>query len=96
MKKILNITSLLLIVFIVFAFVNYRYLNIGFLSLNSLDEYAFHGSLLNMYEGLTNYSKNIDNISKKDLNILMDIYHKNEEYIKNHWNRKRIEQQPNK
>ncbi|TRX13404.1 glycosyltransferase family 39 protein [Flavobacterium gawalongense] len=52
MKKIVPITCLLIIVFLVLAFINYRYLNIGFLSIYSIDEYAFHGSLLNMYEGL--------------------------------------------
>jgi len=35
------------------AYINYRDLNIGFLSLYSIDEYAFHGSLINMYDGLT-------------------------------------------
>lgn len=47
MKKILFIVSL------IFLYMNYRHLNLGFLSLYSLDEYAFHGSLRTMYEGLT-------------------------------------------
>lgn len=34
------------------ASVNAHYLKLGFLSLHSIDEYAFHGSLLNMYDGL--------------------------------------------
>ena len=46
MKKIIAI------VFIFLVFINYRHLNIGFLSLFSVDEFAFHGSLLNMYDGL--------------------------------------------
>ena len=44
--------TLLLIIFLIFAYVNYRHLNLGFLSIYSLDEYAFHGALLTMYEGL--------------------------------------------
>jgi len=44
---------LLTLVFVVLAYINYRHLNIGFLSLYSIDEYAFHGSLINMYNGLT-------------------------------------------
>ncbi|KAB7892659.1 ArnT family glycosyltransferase [Poseidonibacter ostreae] len=40
------------IVLIALVYLNYRHLNIGFLSLYSIDEYAFHGSLLNMYDGL--------------------------------------------
>jgi len=43
---------ILIIVFAVFAYVNYRHLNIGFLSLVEIDEYAFHHSLLNMFEGV--------------------------------------------
>ena len=43
---------LLTIVFIILAFINYRHLNIGFLSLVSIDEYAFHHSLINMFEGV--------------------------------------------
>jgi hypothetical protein len=39
-------------VFLILAYINYRYLNIGFLSTYSVDEYAFHGSLLNMYHGV--------------------------------------------
>ena len=46
MKKIL------LIIFIVLAYLNYRYLELGFLQNYSPDEYAFHGSFLNMYEGV--------------------------------------------
>ena len=41
------------IVFVIFAFVNFRHLNIGFLSLVEIDEYAFHHSLINMFEGVT-------------------------------------------
>jgi len=41
--------------FILLAYFNYQHLNIGFLSLHSLDEYAFHGSLVNMYDGLTSF-----------------------------------------
>jgi len=44
---------LLTLVFVALAYINYRHLNIGFLSLYSIDEYAFHGSLINMYDGLT-------------------------------------------
>ena len=40
------------IVFVIFAFVNFRHLNIGFLSLVEIDEYAFHHSLMNMFEGV--------------------------------------------
>ena len=40
------------IVFVIFAFVNFRHLNIGFLSLVEIDEYAFHHSLINMFEGV--------------------------------------------
>lgn len=46
MKKII------FILFVALAYINYRFLNIGFLSIHSIDEYAFHGSLLNMYDGL--------------------------------------------
>ncbi len=46
MKKIL------LIIFILFAYLNYRYLELGFLQNYSVDDYAFHGSLLNMFEGV--------------------------------------------
>lgn len=46
MKKII------IIVFIFLAYINYRHLDIGFLSQFSIDEYVFHGSLLNMYDGL--------------------------------------------
>lgn len=42
----------LFLVFLVFLCINYRHLNLGFLSIYSIDEYAFHGSLLAMYEGL--------------------------------------------
>ena len=42
----------LFLVFLVFLCINYRHLNLGFLSIYSIDEYAFHGSLLTMYEGL--------------------------------------------
>ena len=50
MKKI---TSIIVVVFLVLAYLNYRHLDIGFLSNYSIDEYAFHGSLLKMYKGLT-------------------------------------------
>ena len=43
---------LIAIVFVILAYVNYRHLNIGFLSLVELDEYAFHHSLINMFEGV--------------------------------------------
>lgn len=43
--------KILLPVLIVLFFLDYHYLNIGFLQLHSIDEYAFHGSLLNMYHG---------------------------------------------
>ena len=49
MKNIIIITNSVLVIL---ACLNYKYLNIGFLSNYSIDEYAFHGSLLNMYEGL--------------------------------------------
>jgi hypothetical protein len=39
-------------VFAVFAYINFRHLNIGFLSLVELDEYAFQHSLINMFEGV--------------------------------------------
>ena len=39
-------------VFAVFVYINYRHLNIGFLSLVELDEYAFQHSLINMFEGV--------------------------------------------
>jgi len=42
-------------VFLVLAYINYRHLNIGFLSLYSIDEYAFHGSLVTMYDGLISF-----------------------------------------
>ena len=41
---------ILVTVFAVFAYVNYRHLNIGFLSLVEIDEYAFHHSLINMFD----------------------------------------------
>jgi hypothetical protein len=43
---------ILVTVFAVFVYVNYRHLNIGFLSLVEIDEYAFHHSLINMFEGV--------------------------------------------
>ena len=43
---------ILVTVFAVFAYVNYRHLDIGFLSLVEIDEYAFHHSLINMFEGV--------------------------------------------
>ena len=43
---------LITIVFFILAYVNYRHLNIGFLSLVEIDEYAFHHSLINMFEGV--------------------------------------------
>ena len=43
---------LIAIIFVILAYVNYRHLNIGFLSLVELDEYAFHHSLINMFEGV--------------------------------------------
>lgn len=49
------IKFILFLTFLILAYMNYRHLNIGFLSLYSIDEYAFHGSLLNMYEGLINF-----------------------------------------
>jgi hypothetical protein len=36
----------------ILAYINYRHLNIGFLSFVQIDEYAFHNSLINMYEGV--------------------------------------------
>jgi len=42
----------LILIFLIFSYINYRHLNLAFLSLYSIDEYAFHGSLLTMYEGL--------------------------------------------
>ncbi|NQV78881.1 MAG: hypothetical protein HQ490_11105, partial [Lutibacter sp.] len=46
-----QIISIIVAVFVVLAYLNFRHLDIGFLSNYSIDEYAFHGSLLNMYEG---------------------------------------------
>ncbi|MGN7808429.1 glycosyltransferase family 39 protein [Flavobacterium sp. 22076] len=53
MKKKGIIGYISILVFSTLAYVNYKHLNIGFLSVYSIDEYAFHGSLLNMYDGLT-------------------------------------------
>jgi hypothetical protein len=47
--------NLIFLIFLVFSYFNYRHLNLGFLQNYSLDEYAFHGSLLNMYEGLISF-----------------------------------------
>lgn len=44
--------QVVLLVFLFLLVINYRYLNLGFLSLYSIDEYFFHGSLLNMRDGL--------------------------------------------
>jgi len=49
MKKIL------FLIFLLFSYYNYRHLNLGFLQNYSIDEYAFHGSLLYMYEGLISF-----------------------------------------
>ena len=49
MKKILSI------IFIVFTYLNYRNLELGFLQNYSPDGYAFHGSLLNMFEGVMSF-----------------------------------------
>lgn len=46
---------ILIVVFLILAYANYNHLNIGFLSTYSIDEYAFHGSLLNMYDGITSF-----------------------------------------
>lgn len=56
MKKTRLILVLSVVVFLILAYFNFRHLNIGYLSLYSIDEYAFHQSLLNMYDGLTNFS----------------------------------------
>jgi len=48
-KKILSI------IFIVFTYLNYRNLELGFLQNYSPDGYAFHGSLLNMFEGVMSF-----------------------------------------
>ncbi len=42
-------------IFALLAYINYRHLNLGFLSIYSIDEYAFHGSLVTMYEGLMTF-----------------------------------------
>jgi 4-amino-4-deoxy-L-arabinose transferase-like glycosyltransferase len=46
------VKKILLIIFIVLAYLNYRFLELGFLQNYSVDGYAFHGSLLNMFEGI--------------------------------------------
>jgi len=57
-KKILRLffsspfSVLLLILFVLLGIINLRFTDIGFLSLANLDEYAFHGSLLTMFDGL--------------------------------------------
>jgi len=43
---------LLSVLFVILCYLNYRHLELGFLSLHSIDEYAFHGILLKMYDGL--------------------------------------------
>jgi len=43
---------ILVTLFAAFAYVNYRHLNIGFLSFVENDEYVFHRSLINMFEGV--------------------------------------------
>ncbi len=48
MKKII------ITIFIIFLLLNYRNLNLGFLTMYSLDEFAFYGSLNRMYEGFVN------------------------------------------
>ena len=45
----------LIILFIVLGYINYKHLNIGFLSIVQIDEWAFHGSLVKMYEGFTHF-----------------------------------------
>ena len=47
---------ILITVFAVFAYVNHRNLDIGFLQLVTLDEYAFHNSLINMFEGVMEFN----------------------------------------
>ena len=44
-----------LVIFMLLAYINYRHLNLGYLSMHSIDEYAFHGSLQTMYEGLVSF-----------------------------------------
>jgi hypothetical protein len=39
-------------IFLLLFYFNYNFLEIGFLQLHSVDEYFFHGSLLNIYDGL--------------------------------------------
>jgi len=46
------VKKILLIIFIFLTYLNYRYLELGFLRNYSSDGYAFHGSLLNMFEGV--------------------------------------------
>lgn len=55
MKKTGVVGYILILIFSILAYINYKHLNIGFLGVYSIDEYAFHGSLLNMYDGLTTF-----------------------------------------
>lgn len=51
-----NLSLFLLLGFVAVCFLilNFNHLNISFLSLHSVDEYAFFGSLITMYEGIIN------------------------------------------
>lgn len=51
-KQNWQITLFFCSVFLLFVYLNLHFINLGFLSLHSMDEYSFHGSLLNMYDGL--------------------------------------------
>ena len=46
---------ILFLVFGALVLFNFRFLNIHLLSIYSIDEYAYHGSLINMYDGLINF-----------------------------------------
>lgn len=46
---------ILFLIFGALVLFNFRFLNIHMLSIYSIDEYAYHGSLINMYDGLINF-----------------------------------------
>jgi len=43
-------------VLLVLVYIDFQFINIGFLQLHSIDDYAFHGSLHHMYTGVTSGS----------------------------------------
>lgn len=55
----MHIIIILFLVSLFFFYIDCHFLDIGFLPLHSIDEYAFHGSLLNIYSGIIGFSPSL-------------------------------------